>query len=541
METYEMRTMFTLNMEGLQLRLYQFSSLLAQILPELSDHLGNHSVNAPMYASQWFLTLFAYTFPIPLVLRIYDIVFAEGAAETIMRVAIAMLKRSQDAILQLTEFEDILDYVTSKLYDPYNDDPGQVIADAMDLSGLITGDKMDGLAELYCRELEEEKKQTEQVMAARFNFWSKQQEQRQQKSPTSPTDKKKKRESLGWLSGKRHSTTSISSEEDTKVALKQHQQQQQPLSCIAGSGVQDVAMLHQQIEELLLALSQMQKDHLDVKQELVQVRMDKMDIETECDSLKMSVDELQQLLSMDDSSTSTVTVSDKKTNKRTTQIMMKLQRDNKALKQRIHDMEAQHDMSQDAQKILVERMVEMQNKYDALENDKHRATKEVQRWKKRQQDSEHLAKELQFEKLRLIHELEEKQRQITKASGNRQKQQRARPLSVVLSTTPTTPMERRHSQVPKTPTRTQQPTPKKTTSSSPADHISRCRELEQMLADAKLRIVQLETSSAPNSPDRPSFDRSDLQKRGSIYGRFWSALSSQPDQSPPSSPTAPLE
>ncbi|KAI8333525.1 rab-GTPase-TBC domain-containing protein [Chlamydoabsidia padenii] len=529
METYEMRTMFTLNMEGLQLRLYQFSSLLAQILPDLSDHLGNHSVNAPMYASQWFLTLFAYTFPIPLVLRIYDIVFAEGAAETIMRVAIAMLKRSQDAILQLTEFEDILDYVTSKLYDPYNDDPGQVIADAMDLSGLITGDKMDGLAELYCQELEEEKKQTEQVMAARFNFWSKQQEQRQQKAPTSSIDKKKKRESLGWLSGKRHSTTSLSSEEDAKSTLKQQQQQQQqPLSCIAGSGVQDVAMLHQQIEELLVALSQMQKDHLDVKQELVQVRMDKMDIEAECDSLKMTVEEMEELLGMDD----------KKTNKQTAQIMMKLQQDNKALKQRIHDMEAQHDMSQDAQKILVERLVEMQNKYDAMENDKHRATKEMQRWKKRQQDSEHMAKELQFEKLRLIHELEDKQRQINKTG----RQQRTRPLSVVLSTT-NAPMERRHSQLPKTPTRA--PAPKKTTSSSHQDYISRCRELEQMLADAKLRIVQLETSSAPSSPaaERPSFDRTDLQKRGSIYGRLWSALSSQPDQqqqqqqSPPSSPT----
>ena len=45
METYEMRTMFTLNIEGLQLRLYQFSSLLAQILPELSDHLADHSVS----------------------------------------------------------------------------------------------------------------------------------------------------------------------------------------------------------------------------------------------------------------------------------------------------------------------------------------------------------------------------------------------------------------------------------------------------------------------------------------------------------------
>lgn len=235
-------------------------------------------------------------------------------------------------------------------------------------------------------------------------------------------------------------------------------------------------------------------------------------------------------------------------------------------------------MSQDAQKILVERLVEMQNKYDAMENEKHKATKEMQRWKKRQQDSEHMAKELQFEKIRLIQELEEKQRHINKfsstAADHRQqqlqqkyrKERPTRPLSVVLSSTATAttnnhssdttkPTGRRHSQLPSpkvttattrsprlpsSPTTTDRPTPNKSTSSSSS---ARCRELEQMLADAKLKIVQLETNSAPSSPaaDRPSFDRSDLQKRGSIYGRFWSALSSQQhDQqqqhSPPSSP-----
>ncbi|CAO3594734.1 unnamed protein product [Absidia cylindrospora] len=564
METYEMRTMFTLNMEGLQLRLYQFSSLLAQILPELSDHLGYHSVNAPMYASQWFLTLFAYTFPIPLVLRIYDIVFAEGAAETIMRVAIAMLKRSQDTILGLTEFEDILDYVTSKLYESYDNNPGQVIADAMDLSGLITGDKMDGLAELYCKELEDEKKQTEQVMAARFNFWSKQQEQRQQKSPIPSTDKKKKRESLGWLSGKRASSTSSSSEEDTKGLSKQ---QHQVSTCVSGSGAQDVVILHQQIEELLVALSQMQKDHLDVKQELVQVRMDKMDMETECDSLKLTINEQKELLSHGNKHNDT-TVS--KSSNHTANLMMSLHRNNKAMKQRIQDLEAQHDMSQDAQKVLVERLVEIQNKYDSMENDKHKAVKEMQRWKKRQQDSERTAKELQFEKLRLMHELEEKQRQLDKSGSTgrqqqqqQQKQQRGRPLSVVLSTnttadtTKSAPMNRRHSQQPTTKTSrpmvqsspsTERRPPKKSTSSTRQDYVTRCRELEQMLADAKLRIVQLETDSTLSSPvaERPpSLDRGDTsqQKRSSIYGRLWSALSSQQEQqqeqqqSPPSSST----
>src|SRR5688572_3616833 len=111
METYDMRSMFTLNMEGLQLRLYQFSCLLSQILPTLHTHLHLHGIHSGMFASQWFLSLFAYTYPLPLVFRIYDVVFAEGAPETIMRVAIALLKKNEEKLLELGEFEDLLDFL----------------------------------------------------------------------------------------------------------------------------------------------------------------------------------------------------------------------------------------------------------------------------------------------------------------------------------------------------------------------------------------------------------------------------------------------
>ncbi|CAO3646650.1 unnamed protein product [Cunninghamella echinulata] len=566
METYEMRTMFTLNMEGLQLRLYQFSSLLAQILPELAEHLDNHAINAPMYASQWFLTLFAYTFPIPLVLRIYDVVFAEGAAETIMRVAIAMLKRSQDTILNLTEFENILDYLTSKLYDSYHDNPSEVINDAMDLSNVITAEKMDSLAEIYCRELEEEKKQTEQVMAARFNFWSKQQEQRQVKTTTatsSPTEKKKKRESLSWLTsssnGKNNNTSPTSSPisspipEDNKMSIKQ--QQNSSAAHIAGSSVQDVVMLHQQIEELLLALSQLQKDHLQVKQELVQVRMDKSDIEAECEVLKLTIKEQKQLLGYSENNQS---------KNQSIDMMIQLQKQNSEMKKSLEELESQQVSSQDAQHVLVERLVDLQNKYDDLENDKHKAVKEVNYWKRKQKESEHLAQELQFEKIRFIQELEDKQRQLNKVrqqhqqkqqQQQQQQQQRRRPLSVILSpVTNGSSMDQNHhkSSLPSavrasrlsSSSSIERPISSSSSSSSnQQDYATRCKELEQMLTVANQRINQLETNSAPSSPasERQSFDRSDLQKRGSIYGRFWSAISSQQDQqqqSPPSPSTS---
>ncbi|KAI9481696.1 MAG: rab-GTPase-TBC domain-containing protein [Benjaminiella poitrasii] len=336
METYEMRTMFTLNMEGLQLRLYQFSSLLDQILPDLANFLRFHEVNVPMYASQWFLTLFAYAFPMELILRIYDIVFAEGAAETIMRVSIAMLKRSQTTLMQLTEFEDILDFLSTKLYDAYLHDPGQVIADAVGLSALITKEKMDRIAETYVSELEVEQKQTEQVLAIRFNFWS------NNKSRNNATSRKKK--TMSWYNAAPKKTSMDSDR-----------------SSIMHSREPDVSQLHHQIEDLLSALSQMQRETVDLKDQLMQARLEKMDVEAERDALKITMQETFQ--KHEDEVT--------------------LRKKVKTLKLENEDLQQQLAMSKDALTALVERMLDMKNKVDSLEQDNVNVKQECQRLEKR--------------------------------------------------------------------------------------------------------------------------------------------------------------
>ncbi|KAF7724360.1 hypothetical protein EC973_001148 [Apophysomyces ossiformis] len=549
METYEMRTMFTLNMEGLQLRLYQFSSLFSQILPELSDHLADHTVNAPMYASQWFLTLFAYAFPIPLIFRIYDIVFAEGAAETIMRVAIAMLKRSEEKIMKMTEFEDILDYVTTKLYDPYNEDPGKVISDAMELSGVITKEKMDHLADLYVRELEEEKKQTEQVLAVRFNFWSKQ-------GQCEETSKKKKRESTGWLSGKRSSSTGS---DETPSSPVQQQHPSQP-EYVSPSNSQDIAMLHQQIEELLLALSQLQNDHIQLKQELMQVKMDKMDVEAERDALQMTMEEMPR-----------PSAKRRTSNEDLLAELAKVKSENFELRQQIEELMHQNDMAKNAQNTLVEKLVELKDRNNELEDEKQRVTKELKPLQQRLLDSEKVAEELQLDKIRLLHDLE---------LAREKSPDRRRPMSMYVDRS-NTKEDRRQSTATLPNMRSSSAAwsttrPSSRRSMDPAEPATerRCRELEQMLADAKLRIAELETeqpvtkrvqgNSHPVSPTRTaraksytgqepilpsevahkhrrSFDpiatpriQNDLSKRSSFYGRFWSVISSQ--DTPPSSP-----
>ncbi|OUM57273.1 hypothetical protein PIROE2DRAFT_52543, partial [Piromyces sp. E2] len=96
---YAFRSLFTPRMPGVNLMMYQFDYFLKTYLPALYGHLLRHNVVSTMYASQWFLTIFAYNFPLPLVFRIFDILFAEGPGVTILRFSIAILRRNQSRLL----------------------------------------------------------------------------------------------------------------------------------------------------------------------------------------------------------------------------------------------------------------------------------------------------------------------------------------------------------------------------------------------------------------------------------------------------------
>ncbi|CAG8460126.1 290_t:CDS:2 [Funneliformis mosseae] len=299
METYDMRTMFTLSMEGLQLRLYQFSCLLLQIIPSLHSHFRLHGIHEAMFASQWFLSLFAYTYPLPLVFRIYDVVFAEGAPETIMRVAIALLKKNEEKLLELGEFEELLDFLTSRLYDTYNNEPTGLIQDAMELSSVITKSKLDQLSDNYVNDIEDQKKRTEELVSVRFNgrFGRSKKDKKKDESKREKRsgDGKSKRWSFNAASlpNSRHSIATMQNlirSSSTSSDISTSSDNETPIpktpltpSCFSSSA--SIGVLHQQIEDLVTALSHLQKEHADMTDQLVNIKMEKMDLVNEVEGL----------------------------------------------------------------------------------------------------------------------------------------------------------------------------------------------------------------------------------------------------------------
>ncbi|CED83227.1 related to gyp5-gtpase-activating protein [Phaffia rhodozyma] len=121
MHSYGLRTSFLPEMPGLQLRLFQFDRLIEEFIPLLHIHFVRNGIKSSMYAGQWFLTLFSYRFPLPIVYRILDLVFAEGI-EAVFRFAIALLLKNEEELLALG-FEEILSYLQSKLFDTYRIPP----------------------------------------------------------------------------------------------------------------------------------------------------------------------------------------------------------------------------------------------------------------------------------------------------------------------------------------------------------------------------------------------------------------------------------
>ncbi|KAI5956618.1 GYP5 [Candida theae] len=117
MKEYQLRDLFCPGMKRLHLLLYEFDCLLAKYSPVLYNHLVKQGIKASMYASQWFLTFFAYKFPLNIVLRIYDSIITQGM-ESILKFAVNLMIQNEDNLLSL-HFDKLLQFLKDKLFNVY--------------------------------------------------------------------------------------------------------------------------------------------------------------------------------------------------------------------------------------------------------------------------------------------------------------------------------------------------------------------------------------------------------------------------------------
>ncbi|KAF2436414.1 hypothetical protein EJ08DRAFT_146071 [Tothia fuscella] len=311
MEDYDLRSCFLPDLSGLHLRIYQFNALLHQHVPKVAAHLDLLGVEGA-YLSQWFLSFFAVTCPLPLLFRIYDVIFAEGASETLMRVALAIMHKNEKKLLGFTEFEEAMQLLLSRaLWDPYGlsaTSADDMVSDLVSFTSVVTRESLSALEADFRAQSGEAGAKANllpdvQSTASRFlgRLWTSSHSHTPSKSnifspgltaPDRPksnllrTPSKQSLITLNSIEGSSDGSSNTSSAAMTELT---EMSRESSVDCISMKSVKSMPTesmasslrttmnskdkeMHTQIEDLLTALTEMQREHALLAQQLQQER-----------------------------------------------------------------------------------------------------------------------------------------------------------------------------------------------------------------------------------------------------------------------------
>jgi hypothetical protein len=310
MEQYDLRACFLPDLSGLHVRIFQFKELLRQSLPVLSNHLDELQVD-PAYVSQWFLSFFAVTCPLPMLFRIYDVIFAEGASETLMRVALSLMRKNEARLLACTEMEDVMQLLLSRgLWDCYHYNADEFVQDFVGLSGAVTAENMQQLEQSY---RDSKAAATNPVRgseittaASRFlgRIWASSNNNKSSNlspgtsAPARPSSilrrtasKQSLASTLNSMEASSASVTSSTSTDATTMSRDSSNTEDRRDSTPVGNKTiathknTDERNLHSQIEDLLTALSELQRNHSLLSNQLQREREDRQEDQKAVQSL----------------------------------------------------------------------------------------------------------------------------------------------------------------------------------------------------------------------------------------------------------------
>ncbi|KAL4385096.1 hypothetical protein GQ457_15G017180 [Hibiscus cannabinus] len=111
---------YTNNLSGWHVEQRVFKDLLAKKCPRIAAHLEALEFNVSLVATEWFLCLFSKSLPSETTLRVWDVLFYEGA-KVLFHVALAIFKMNENELLlthQVDDIMNILQKTTHHLFDP---------------------------------------------------------------------------------------------------------------------------------------------------------------------------------------------------------------------------------------------------------------------------------------------------------------------------------------------------------------------------------------------------------------------------------------
>jgi hypothetical protein len=212
------------------------------------------------------------------------VIFAEGASETIMRVALSVMRKNEEKILACSEFEDVMQLLLSRgLWDCYHYSADDFVNDFVSLTGVVTNESLQALKASYQESKEAALSPSSDVGSAASRFlgrlWSGTASTSKSSNmspglsvparPVSFLRRSASKQSIAsTLNSMECGAESIMSSASTDATTVSRDSSNTDSSSIRVYSVvpslkstNNDKNLHGQIEDLLTALSEMQRDH----------------------------------------------------------------------------------------------------------------------------------------------------------------------------------------------------------------------------------------------------------------------------------------
>ncbi|THG14437.1 hypothetical protein TEA_014921 [Camellia sinensis var. sinensis] len=126
---------YTNNLSGCHVEQRVFKDLIVKKCPRIAAHLEALDFDVSLVTTEWFLCLFSKSLPSETTLRVWDLLFYEGA-KVLFHVALAIFKMKEEELLiafQVGDVINILQKTTHHLFDP-----DELLTVAFDKIGSMT-------------------------------------------------------------------------------------------------------------------------------------------------------------------------------------------------------------------------------------------------------------------------------------------------------------------------------------------------------------------------------------------------------------------
>ncbi|XP_074365527.1 uncharacterized protein LOC141706644 [Apium graveolens] len=126
---------YTTNLSGCHVEQRVFKDILVKKCPRLAAHLEALEFDVSLVATEWFLCVFSKSLPSETTLRVWDVLFYEGA-KVLFHVALAIFKMKEEELLVAQHVGDVINILQITTHHLF--DPDELLTVAFDKIGSLT-------------------------------------------------------------------------------------------------------------------------------------------------------------------------------------------------------------------------------------------------------------------------------------------------------------------------------------------------------------------------------------------------------------------